>query len=40
MVKGVGNFVVNGQCRGKKHHPHPVKEVPYPRSYEKEVVDL
>ena len=41
MLKGIGNLVLGGgQCRGKKHHPYPAKEVPYPRSYEKEVVDL
>lgn len=40
-VKGIGNLVVGGgQSSGKKHHSYPAKEVPYPRSYEKEVVDL
>lgn len=25
---------------GKKHHPYSSKEVPYPRNYEKDVLDL
>ena len=40
VVKGIGNFVGGGQSSGKKHHSYPAKEVPYPRSYEKEVIDL
>jgi hypothetical protein len=41
VLKGIGNLTVGGgQCRGKKHHPYPSMEAPYPRSYEKEVVDL
>lgn len=24
---------------GKKHHPYPPKEVPYPRSYERQAID-
>ena len=41
VVKGIGNLAMGGgQCRGKKHHPYPAKDVPYPRSYEKEVMDL
>ncbi|EPQ54467.1 hypothetical protein GLOTRDRAFT_121617 [Gloeophyllum trabeum ATCC 11539] len=30
-------FVTRG---GEKHHPYPAKEVPYPRSYERQVVDF
>ena len=41
VAKGIGNLVVGGgQSPGKKHHSFPAKEVPYPRSYEKEVIDL
>ena len=41
VVKGIGNLVMGGgQCRGKKHHSYPAKQVPYPRSYDKEVMDL
>ena len=41
VVKGIGNLVVGGgKSPGKKHHSHPATEVPYPRSYEREVVDL
>lgn len=40
-LKGIGHLALGGgQCRGKKYHSYPSKEVPYPRSYEKEVVDL
>ena len=40
-IKGVGHTVVGGgYSPGKKHHPYDKKEVPYPRSYGKEVVDL
>jgi len=28
------------RCPGKKYHPYRKDEVPYPRSYDKEVVDL
>jgi len=40
-VKGAG--IVSGPgivCPGKKHHPHPREEVPYPKSYDREVLDL
>jgi hypothetical protein len=41
VVKGIGNSVVGGgKSPGKKHHSYSAKEVPYPRSYEREVVDL
>lgn len=41
VVKGIGNLVMGGgQCRGKKYHPYPAKEAAYPRSYDKEVMDL
>jgi len=41
VLKGVGGLAVGGgKCIGKRHHPYPAKEVPYPRNYEKEVVDL
>ena len=28
------------ELRGKKHHAHPKEEVPYPRNFEREVLDL
>ncbi|KAF9524283.1 hypothetical protein CPB83DRAFT_618717 [Crepidotus variabilis] len=41
VIKGVGHTIVGGgKCPGKKHHPYSKKEVPYPRSYDTEVVDL
>ncbi|KAF8799001.1 hypothetical protein BYT27DRAFT_7264526 [Phlegmacium glaucopus] len=41
VVKGIGNMVVGGgKSPGKKHHSYSAKEVPYPRSYGREVVDL
>ncbi|KDR82916.1 hypothetical protein GALMADRAFT_238570 [Galerina marginata CBS 339.88] len=41
VVKGVGHAVVGGgYSPGKKHHPYRKEEVPYPRSYGREVVDL
>lgn len=41
VVKGVGHTIVGGgRSPGKKHHPYSKKEVPYPRSYDTEVVDL
>jgi hypothetical protein len=40
-LKGVGSTIGSaGSCRGKKHHPYPLEEVPYPRSYERDVLDL
>ncbi|KAF8889986.1 hypothetical protein CPB84DRAFT_1785092 [Gymnopilus junonius] len=40
-IKGIGHTVVGGgYSPGKKHHLYDKKEVPYPRSYGKEVVDL
>jgi len=40
-IKGVGHTIY-GQLKspGKKYHAHPKDEVPYPRSYEREVLDL
>lgn len=41
VLKGIGNSVVGGgRSPGKKHHSYSAKKVPYPRSYEREVVDL
>ena len=41
VVKGIGNSVMGGgKSPGKKHHLYSAKEVPYPRSYEREIVDL
>lgn len=41
VLKGIGNLAMGGgQCRGKKYHSYPAKEVPYPRCYEKEVMDM
>jgi hypothetical protein len=41
VVKGIGKLVVGGgRSLGKKHHSYPAKAVPYPRSYDTEVVDL
>ncbi|KAF9468493.1 hypothetical protein BDZ94DRAFT_1245494 [Collybia nuda] len=38
--KGIGNTVgLVGNC-GKKHHPFPMEDVPYPRSFERDVLDL
>ncbi|KAF8631703.1 hypothetical protein AX15_002251 [Amanita polypyramis BW_CC] len=34
------SFGRNGVVHGKKHHPYPRREVPYPRNYEREVLDL
>jgi hypothetical protein len=37
----MGHTMVGGRrCPGKKYHPFRKREVPYPRSYDKEVVDL
>jgi hypothetical protein len=41
LIKGVGHTMVGGRrCPGKKYHPFRKSDVPYPRSYDKEVVDL
>ncbi|KAG2009833.1 hypothetical protein CC2G_012717 [Coprinopsis cinerea AmutBmut pab1-1] len=41
VMKGVGVHLVDGTISpGKKHHPYTTKDVPYPRSYEREVIDL
>ena len=41
LIKGVGHIMMGGQrCLGKKHHTYRKNEVPYPRCYDKEVVDL
>ncbi|KIL63270.1 hypothetical protein M378DRAFT_80013 [Amanita muscaria Koide BX008] len=37
--KGV-TFGTNGALPGIKHHPYQRRQVPYPRNYEKEVLDL
>ncbi|KAJ3502866.1 hypothetical protein NLJ89_g8695 [Agrocybe chaxingu] len=35
-IMGVGHTVVGGgKCAGKKYHPYPKNEVPYPRSYDR-----
>lgn len=40
-LKGVGHTVLGGgRGPGKKYHPYPKEIVPYPRSYEKDVIDL
>jgi hypothetical protein len=36
---GIGGMWLSGRGGGK-HHPFSKEEVPYPRSYEREVVDL
>lgn len=33
-------FSTNGASLGRRHHPYKKEEVPYPRSYEREVLDL
>lgn len=41
VKKGTGvSFGRNGVGCGKKHHPYSRRDVPYPRSYEREVLDL
>jgi hypothetical protein len=41
VIKGIGHATVGGKkCPGKKYHPYPKEDVPYPRSYDREVVDL
>lgn len=41
VMKGVGIHLTDGTISpGKKHHPFVSKDVPYPRSYEREVIDL
>jgi len=41
VIKGAGHRILGGRkSNGKKHHPYPKDEVPYPRSYDREVVDL
>ena len=37
---GVGSLGGIGVMGGRKHHPFHKEEVPYPRSYEREVLDL
>jgi hypothetical protein len=39
-VKGAGAVDGHGISTGKKHHPYRREEVPYPRSYDREVLDL
>ncbi|KAK2465367.1 hypothetical protein APHAL10511_002721 [Amanita phalloides] len=34
------SFGANGVVAGKKHHPYSRRDVPYPRNYEREVLDL
>jgi hypothetical protein len=41
VQKGVGVHLTDGTVSlGKRHHPYHRKEVPYPRSYDREVIDL
>lgn len=41
MLKGVGHTVLGGgRGSGKKYHVYPKEIVPYPRSYERDVIDL
>lgn len=41
VIKGVGHTVLGGgRSAGKRCHPFSRREVPYPRSYDREVVDL
>jgi len=41
VIKGIGHATVGGKkCPGKKYHPYSKEDVPYPRSYDREVVDL
>ncbi|KAF4617320.1 hypothetical protein D9613_006138 [Agrocybe pediades] len=40
-IKGFGHMVFgSAKSKGKKYHTHPKEEVPYPRSYDREVLDL
>ncbi|KAF9485800.1 hypothetical protein BDN70DRAFT_459133 [Pholiota conissans] len=40
-LKGVGHTVLGGgRSPGKKYHPYATDEVPYPRAYGKDVIDL
>lgn len=40
-VKGAGTVDESGiVSQGKKHHPYGQEEAPYPRSYDREVLDL
>ncbi|RDB17885.1 hypothetical protein Hypma_000730 [Hypsizygus marmoreus] len=41
IIKGMGATVgPDICCPGKKHHAYPPEEAPYPRNYEREVIDL
>lgn len=41
VLKGMGTHLTDGTVsRGKKHHPYSQQDVPYPRNYEREVLDL
>ncbi|KAJ3540408.1 hypothetical protein NMY22_g4306 [Coprinellus aureogranulatus] len=41
VLKGVGVHLTDGTVSlGKRHHPYSRHEVPYPRSYDREVVDM
>ncbi|KAH9480652.1 hypothetical protein JR316_0007252 [Psilocybe cubensis] len=41
VIKGVGHNVIGGgRSAGKRYHPFSRREVPYPRSYDREVVDF
>ncbi|KAG6890598.1 hypothetical protein C0995_006574 [Termitomyces sp. Mi166 len=41
VIKGEGSSLGSPlTCRGKKYHAFPPERVPYPRSYEREVIDL
>ena len=40
-MKGVGVHLTDGTVsRGKRHHAYGKREAPYPRSYDREVIDL
>lgn len=40
-LKGAGSTIgLVGSCCGKKHHPYSMEEVPYPRNFERDVLDL
>ncbi|KAG5652893.1 hypothetical protein H0H81_003257 [Sphagnurus paluster] len=40
VMKGDGTLGSHLGSRGKKHHAYSPNEVPYPRNYEREVIDL
>lgn len=41
VQKGVGIHLTDGTVSaGKRHHPYSRRDVPYPRSYDRDVIDL